>query len=373
VIACISPGGLSLSSDDASAKRIFVATLAGVWTLQRASSNEPWEVVGHALDEHHVGSLVHLPEHGLTFAGAHSGGLFVSSDDGRTWATATNGIAPEHRHVFSLAAHRRANQVVLYAGTEPAALYRSFDLGATWSELPGVRGVAGTENWNFPVPPHIAHVKNVAVHPSEPSVLYVCIEQGALLKSVDDGATWFELSSYASPDDRWYHDAHRIVFRQSDPADLYLTSGEGLYHSTDAGKTWTHLTTRHDRIGYPDALFIDPDDERTVYIAGSGTSPDAWTAGPNGSGNPGILRSRDGGKSWHELDNGLPRPVHGNIEALSLHRWQSNVAFYAGTAVGEIFASSDRGESWARIAAGLPPISKVGHYKKFVETGRTTS
>jgi photosystem II stability/assembly factor-like uncharacterized protein len=371
VIACVSPGGLSLSTDDAIAKRIFVATLKGVWMLERAAAGGPWDIAGHALDEHHIGSLVHLPERGLTFAGAHSGGLFVSSDDGATWETAMNGIAQEHRHIFSLNAHRRGNDVVLYAGTEPAALYRSFDLGASWSELAGVRNVAGTEKWNFPVPPHIAHVKNVAAHPSEPSVLYVCIEQGALLKSSDDGVTWSELTSYASPDDRWYRDAHRIVFRASDPADLYLTSGEGLYHSTDAGKTFTHLTTRHDRIGYPDAMFIDPDDEQTVYIAGSGTSPDAWTSGPHGSGNPGILRSRDGGESWDELDNGLPHPVHGNIEALSLHRSQTNVAFFAGTAVGEVFASSDRGETWEQIAANLPPISKVGHYKKFVEKAKS--
>ncbi len=372
MIACISPGGLSLSADDADAKRIFVATAAGVWTLQRASANEPWDVAGRALDEHHISSLVHLPERGLTFAGAHSGGLFVSPDDGRTWTQTMNGIAPEHHHVFSLAAHRRGDDVVLYAGTEPAALYRSYDLGASWTELPGVRALC-TEKWHFPVPPHLPHVKHVAAHPGEPSVLYVCIEQGALLKSTDDGATFFELTSYSSPDDRWYRDAHRIVFRQSDPADLYLTSGEGLYHSTDAGRTWTHLTTRHDRIGYPDAMFIDPDDERTLYIAGSGTSPDAWTPGPHGSGNPGVLRSRDGGRSWDELSNGLPQPVHGNIEAMSLHRSPSNVAFYAGTAVGEVFASSDRGESWERIAADLPPISKVGHYKKFVARGKTTA
>jgi photosystem II stability/assembly factor-like uncharacterized protein len=371
VTVCISPGGRTLSAGEDRARRVHVATTGGVFTYERAADT-PWTRTGHTLEDHHIGSLVDLPEDGVLLAGAHSGGLFASRDAGKTWDRAMLGISPEHEHVFTLAAFRRVPRqarddsgIELWAGTQPAALYRSLDLGQTWTELPGVRSVPGTDAWNFPAPPFVAHVKNVAIHPDEPSVVYVCVEQGALLKSIDAGVSWCEVSSYATAEDRWYHDAHRITISPSDPARLYLTSGEGLYQSTDAGATWTHLTTRHDRVGYPDAFFLDPQDERTIYMAGSGLSPDAWTAGADTSARAGVLRSVDAGTTWTEMHEGFAQPIRGNFEAMSLHRWGNNIALYAGTAVGEVFERADRDAPWARIATDLPPVSKVGHYKKF--------
>jgi photosystem II stability/assembly factor-like uncharacterized protein len=365
VTVCISPGGRALSAGGNPARRAHVATIDGVWSLERAGAGLPWSVVVQTLKGHHIGALVHLADEQLLFAGAHSGGLFVSTDDGLTWERTMAGIGAEHEHVFTIAAFGMGRQTELWAGTQPAALYRSIDLGRTWSEVPGIRTAPGTDAWNFPAPPFIAHVKHIAIHPDRPNAVYVCVEQGALLHSVDAGATWREITSYAAPDDRWYHDAHRIVFSPSDPSNIYLTSGEGLYHSRDAGETWSHLTTRHDRIGYPDALLLDPGDERILYMAGGGTSPDAWIAGAAGSAHSGILRSDDAGTSWSEFHTGLPEPIRGNVEAMSLHRWSAQMSLYAATALGDVFERADRDVAWERIAGDLPPISKVGHYKKF--------
>jgi photosystem II stability/assembly factor-like uncharacterized protein len=364
VIVCLSPGGASSSSATGPAESVLVATVEGVYALERTGTNQGWRIGEHRLRGAHVSALLFVRERNLIFAGAHSGGLFASEDEGETWTRSMHGIAGEHEHIFSLTAQPRGEQIVLWAGTQPAALYRSDDLGRTWHEVPSLRSVSDLTQWTFPAPPHQAHVKHVAFHPRDPKTLYVCVEQGALLKSVDDGATWRELTGYVSPDDLWYRDAHRIAIARTDPAKLYLASGEGLYTSGDAGETWTHLTTRHDRIGYPDALFIDPRDDRTLYIAGGGTSPDQWRK--TGEGNTGIMRSIDGGTSWEELHNGLPAHVRGNIEAMSLHRWVRTVGFYAGTAVGDVFVSEDRGREWELAASGLPPISKVGHYKAFL-------
>jgi ABC-type branched-subunit amino acid transport system substrate-binding protein/photosystem II stability/assembly factor-like uncharacterized protein len=368
VTVCLSPNGRSWSHGKGPALRLLVATVDGVQELTRESQDAEWSTGPNALSGQHIGSLLRLADGKTIFAGAHSGGLFVSHDDARTWQPAMNGIADEHHHVFTLYARERDGATVLFAGTQPVALYRSDDLGRTWTELAALRGVGGQDAWSFPAPPFIAHVKHITSHPVEPSTLYVCVEQGALLRSFDDGASWHEIATYESPEDIWHHDMHRIVFTPSNPRDLYLASGEGLYHSVDAGATWTHLSTRHDRIGYPDALFIDPDDERTIYVAGSETSPDAWTPGPESTAHPGILRSQDCGVSWEELHAGLPEHVGGNIEALALHVSPGAPALFAGTAVGDIFASEDRGETWRHAMSGLPPISKVGHYKKFLAT-----
>ena len=263
-------------------------------------------------------------------------------------------------HVYTLALQRRGERIVLFAGTEPPALYRSDDLGESWHELPTVTAVPGTELWTFPPPPHIAHVKNVSFHPSEPETLYVCIEQGALLKSVDDGQSWFEEAAYESSADKFRHDNHRVLIKPSDPRELFMCGGEGLYHSADAGRTWEHLTDRSHRVGYPDAMFIDPRDDNVLFMAGPRFPPMLW--GETGVADPTVLRSRDGGHSWEEIRDGMPERIVGNIEAMGLYHARDRVTLFAGTATGEVFSCEHAGGRWGLVAEGLPPISKGGHF-----------
>jgi hypothetical protein len=124
------------------------------------------------------------------------------------------------------------------------------------------------------------------------------------------------------------------------------------------------LTTGTYKVGYPDALFIDPDDDQVVYIGGAGGHPGTWDAQ---TARASFARGSDGGHRWEELREGLPNPVRGNIEAISMMHGQGQVAFYAATAVGEVFASENRGQYWRQIAQ-LPPISKAGHYRRFLAT-----
>jgi hypothetical protein len=332
--------------------------------LERPVLDQRWEIVALTLPGVHVGALVALDDEVL-FAAAHTGGIFVSIDGGHSWAPSDAGIAAQDReHVFTIAARRRGAELTLWAGSQPPALYRSDDRGASWTQNAGLRDVPGQERWNFPGPPHLPHVKHIAFHPALPDTLYVCIEQGALLRSRDDGASWEELIGFVSDDDLWYHDAHRIVFRPSDPRALYLTSGEGIYASPDGGDTWTHLTNRDARIGYPDTLLLDPDDERTLYVAGGAVSPDQWRHRAAGA-DPSVMRSTDGGASWHELRDGLPPMMRGNFEAMSLAHWGRELALYVATTAGEVFERPSRELPWRLIAAGLPAVSKSTHASLF--------
>lgn len=359
MVVTISPGGHPAASGTQPATTLLVGTERGVVRLERPVLDQRWEIVALTLPGVHVAALVALDEQ-TVFAAAHSGGIYVSTDGAQSWRASDAGLAEEHRqHVFTLAAQRRGEQLVLWAGSQPPALYRSDDRGATWQQNAGLRDVPGQEKWNFPGPPHLPHVKHVAAHPAEPETLYVCIEQGALLRSRDDGATWEQLTGFVSDDDVWYHDAHRVVFRPLDPHAFYLTSGEGMYYTPDAGASWTHLTTRSARVGYPDALLLDPADERTLYTAGGAVSPDQWRHRSEGA-DPSVLRSTDGGATWHELRDGLPRLDH-NIEAMSLAHWGNELALYAATTGGDVFERPGRALPWRRIAAGLPSICKSSH------------
>lgn len=360
---CLSPGGQTSFESTARASELLVATIDGVHRLHRRAPESAWTISRQGLDGLHISSLLSLPD-GTVFAGSHNGGLFRRESGTASWQRCTEGFAPEYEQVYCLAAQQRAGRIVLWAGTEPAAIYRSDDLGETWTELPSLRSVPDTDKWTFPGPPHAAHVKNIAFHPRDEATIYVCVEQGALLKSIDDGCSWRELTGYSRPEDGAYRDAHRIAIAPTHPDTLFLTTGEGVYSSNDAGITWDHLTRKRDRIGYPDPLFIDPNDEHTIYIAGAATSPSHWRKSRDG--NPGIMRSSDDGATWHELKAGLPHDIRGNIEALSLCSGPHGVEFFAGTALGDVFTSQNSGTSWEILPLRLPAIAKAGHYRAFI-------
>lgn len=361
-VAVLSPNGGTITSGPGPAGRLLVATLNGVRTLDRQADGS-WSAAGTALPELHISSILDVPRFGRTFAGAHwGGGLFVSEDYGATFSPSGEGVA--RKHIYTLAAQYRDHNCILFAGTEPSALYRSDDLGRTWKELPGIWDVDDTDQWKFPPPPHIAHVKHVTWHPNNPQKLFVCIEQGALLVSADDGRTWSENRNYADPSkDMFRHDNHRVLF-QSDPRRYFMCGGEGIHFTADDGVSWFQLMSRQDRIGYPDAMFVDPRNDQIVYVAGPRTGPGLWPK--LGTSDPTFMRSMDGGITWEEKRAGMPADLKGNIEAMGLHRWGNDIALYAGTASGEVYESTNGGELWARIAAGLPSIAKNGHFRYFL-------
>ena len=362
---CLSPNGCAVSKDDAPSTELLVGTISGIVHYSRPAPGEPWHEVRRSIENVHLSSILHEPRSGLLFAGGHGqGGLWASEDNGETWKPRANGIA--ERHVFHVAAQYRGDSVVMFAGVEPAKLYRSYDLGKSWHLLPALNEVPGTDKWSFPPPPHLAHAKNVAWHPSHPDTFYVCVEQGALLKTTDNGEYFRELSDYESEDDMFYHDVHRIVIRESNPNQMFLSGGEGLHYSEDAGETWRHVQTRHDRLGYPDALVIDPHDENVIFLAGAGQPPRTWMEQARGTADAAVIRSDDGGKHWYEVVNGLPTPLRGNIEAMSMHSHDAGIELFIGTATGEVYASDDRGGNWKLIAEGLAPVSKVHHYRWFL-------
>jgi photosystem II stability/assembly factor-like uncharacterized protein len=264
------------------------------------------------------------------------------------------------KHVFSLGSTQRAGSVVLYAGTEPAHLFESADYGETWTELPTIREVPELEKWTFPAPPHVGHVKAFAFDPRDDRTFFVCVEQGALLKTVDAGRTWRELSGYAKPEDRAYKDVHRVVLRPGCPDDMLMTNGNGFYLSHDSGETWEHVTDRTFRIGYPDQLVVSPLDNSVVFMAGSEVSPGAWRTTHHA--NSTVMRSQDAGRTWQPAGNGLPENMRANLEAMSLGGYPGGFSLFAATTDGEVFTSDDQAHNWRQIASGLPPISKVGHY-----------
>jgi hypothetical protein len=356
-IAALSPNGLDRYHGASQPEAVLVATIDGVVELRARAG--AWTPVSRELIGCHVSSVL-IDGGGRVFAGTHGDGVYQRDADG-AWEPCSAGLT--ERNVYSLAAGTGPDGAVVYAGTEPALFVRLDGESRTWTELDALRTVPGRDGWNFPAAPHVAHAKHVDIDPRDPRTFYVSVEQGALLKTTDGGMTFRQLP-FRDATYQFNSDAHRVAINALNPDEIYLTGGDGVTRSADAGESWERVATPSMRIGYPDAAFCSPLEDGVLFAAGAGGRPHSWRA--TGNAEATIVRSADRGRTWGTLGLGSLR---GNIEAVTLVAVPGDFGFFVATTDGEVFASSDRGARWSLIARGLPPISKGGHYQT-VRKGR---
>jgi photosystem II stability/assembly factor-like uncharacterized protein len=334
---------------------VLVGTTDGIVAIRREGAD--WRVADHVLGGSHVSAIVSEPRSGLTFASAFKGGIHCSADGGETWERREEGLT--ELDVYSLAVRDVDGRVRLFVGTQPSHLFCSDDLGKSWTDIPSLREVPSFKDWSYPGPPHIAHVKHINFAPDDPYTIYAAIEQGALLRSRDDGATWEDLHVP-------YEDIHRTVIDPRNPAKILVTGGQGIWGTTDGGATWANWATKdHELGGYPDQLVFLPGDPDTMIVAAGRTSPGTW-ARDDGS-RTRISRSTDGGRTWEVLHNGLPDLMQPSVEAMCVEETEDGrVSLFAATVGGEVLLSENRGDSWSVIVRGLPIVAK-GPHRRFTQ------
>jgi photosystem II stability/assembly factor-like uncharacterized protein len=361
---CLSHGGITTYDSQDNVEEVLIGTVDGVYSLQK-TGNENWKIVRNGLSGCHVHAIMTEPSTGLVFVGVRKGSLYVTENDGKTWELTDNDLT--QKDVYSLNfAHQYNGNVRLYVGTEPAHLYQSDNLGKSWQEVVSMRSVPSVSEWTFPSPPHEAHVKCIAFESDNPKIIYVCIEQGGLLKSEDGGESWNEIHGFDTalpfevPDGLAANDVHRLVLRPSDAKWLCTSGGVGVCRSLDGGATWEHLTTPYMRIGYPDALVFHPKKHDLGFMAGARFGPLAWRNTHDGD--SAIARTQDGGLTWEILQSGLPDHMRGNVAAMSIHVNGETSTVFFGTTDGDVYYSTDEGNNWLHVGKKLPPISKGRHY-----------
>ena len=186
----LSHGGDSTFTAAAPSNEILVGTRDGVVRIAREAPGRRWRPAERWLADKHIHALLVEPASGAIVAGASRGSVHVSEDRGASWQRRDDGLT--EADVYCLAAVRDNGAARIYAGTEPARLFVSGDLGRHWRELAALRSV-DTSAWTFPAPPHVAHAKHICCHPRDPRTMLVCIEQGGLLKTTDGGETFAAL------------------------------------------------------------------------------------------------------------------------------------------------------------------------------------
>ncbi len=254
--------------------------------------------------------------------------------------------------------------------------------------------------------------------PNQPNLFYMAQVNGGVWKTDDYGRTWNPIF-----DSQPTQSIGAIAVAPSDPNVIYVSSGEGLhrpdlsvgdgiYKSTDAGKTWTHLGLRDGEqipglavdprdsnkvfaavLGHP----YGPSEERGIYLSKDGgqnwqkiiskdentggsyveidpSNPDVvyaamWEVreGPwednnefNGKGG-GLFKSTDGGSSWHPLKNGLPEDlsqIYVAIAPSDSHRLYATLSTASGKLA--VYRSDDAGDSWSKITDDPRPSGRIG-------------
>jgi photosystem II stability/assembly factor-like uncharacterized protein len=158
------------------------------------------------------------------------------------------------------------------------------------------------------------------------------------MRSTDGGATWQDHRPGAQPD------VHSLAWHPRVSGRAYEAGGGGSAFSEDAGETWQPADEGRDR-HYTWSVAVDPEDPELWYVSAS-TGPYA----AHGGGDPQArIYRRRGGEEWRALAGGLPEPLPAMPYALAA----GDGRLFAGLADGQIWESSDRGDSWlARPAQG---------------------
>ena len=279
------------------------------------------------------------------YVGSYPAGLWRSDDGGETWRDVGAGLGP--RGVMSVAVspwERAGEYGVVYAGTEPSALFRSEDGGETWASLPALTTLPSAGEWSYPPRPATHHVRWIDFDPAERERLYVCIENGALLRSHDRGQHWQDRTADGP------RDTHTFATHPLAPGRLYSAAGDGFSRpgygyaeSVDRGDHWIRLSEglQHH---YLWGLLVDPFDPDTVLISASTSPREAHQPGPGAEAH--IYR-KTGDNVWHEITAGLPSARGTMAHRLVAHPTERGV-FFAACNQG-LFRSDDAGCSFVPV------------------------
>ncbi len=356
----------------ASAVLVLVGTAKGAFVLRSDAARREFQVSGPHLAGWQVSAFAFDGRHGRCrlLAGARSAlwGAFVywSDDLGATWSEpeqATLAFPADTgatlQQVWQLETAGPDEPDVVYAGVEPAALFRSDDAGQTFSLVRGL--------WDHPHRPCWQPgggglcLHTILVDPRDPRRIHVAISTGGVYRSEDRGERWqprnVGIRADFLPEDQRYPEfgqcVHKVGRDAADPDRLYLQNHFGLYRSDDGGDTWWDVADGiPSDFGFP--LVAHPRRPNTAYVIPLQSDAARWTV----DGACRVYRTRTAGASWEPLGEGLPGAgayltvLRDAFAADSL----DPAGLYFGTRTGQLFGSTDEGGRWRLLLDYLPPI-----------------
>jgi len=364
---------------------LFLLKADGLTRCRWNGASEQLEILNCALEGETVREVARDPFKPKRLYAATLTEIHVSEDGGESWQWLPSG-GIDRRDIWTMAVHpARADEI--YVGTLPAAIYVSENGGRSFRELDAFRKLPAYHRWTFPPGAHVAHVRSIALDARVPDEIIAGIEEGGVARSRDRGASWEDISGPPSPtafpkindpaglipyemgaheEGRVYRDVHWVMRHPMRLETLFASTGLGTYQTDDGGKSWRKCEYGMGR-AYAIPMCNHAAVPERVYLGAAENGPASWPgyrtvrAGPyntvrfsrntsaqTGGAKTQILRSDDGGKSWHRLEVGLPAGYAHMTCGFAVHP-EDPQTLCVGYTDGSLYATQDGGDTWRRL------------------------
>ncbi len=345
---------------------LLVGTRKGAFLLDGGTDRRDWPVRGPLCEGWPTLDISYDAAESVLYAGGGSPwygpAVWRSPDRGETWTHSSAGLTygegePAVTRVWNVTPSHGA----LYAGVEPAGLFRSDDGGRSWSHVRGLRDHPSRPSWQPGNGGLICHT--IVPDPRDPEHLWVGISSVGVFETRDGGESWVTRNNgvradfVPGPAPEFGQCVHKVAMAAGRPETLYQQNHCGVYRTDDGGSTWTEITgALPSDFGFP--IAAHPRDPSTAWVIPlNGADKGRFMPDARGA----VWRTRDGGGSWSRLTSGLPASdAYLTVlrEAMAVDALEP-AGLYFGTEGGALYGSRDEGETWTAIAEHLPPIASV--------------
>jgi photosystem II stability/assembly factor-like uncharacterized protein len=364
-----------------SSVRVLVGTRKGAFILTADGKRQNWTVNGPHFPGWEMYHLKGSPADPNRLYASQTSGWFGqvmqrSNDGGVTWEPVDNKFAYDgttdthqwydgtpHPWEFKRVWHLEPSLTdpdTVFAGVEDAAMFRTVDGGKSWHELPGLRNHGSGSKWQPGAGGLGLHT--ILIDPTNPQRMFIAISAAGAFRTDDGGTTWTPInrglkSQYIpDPEAEVGHCVHRIAAHPSRPNTLFMQKHWDVMRTDDAGGQWTEISGNLPTdFGFP--IDVHAHEPETIYVVP--ITSDSHHFPPEGKLR--VYRSRTGGHEWEPLTKGLPQQdCYVNVlrDAMAVDRLDS-CGVYFGTTGGQVYASSDSGDSWTPIVRDLPAVLSV--------------
>ena len=351
---------------------LLVGTRKGLWIGTSDEAREAWEFSGphHDMEEVYSCMVDTRSDPPRILAGAASSWLgpqvHRSDDLGASWQATPNGAI--RFPTGSEASVERIWQLVpgiedgvVYAGTEPGAVWRSTDGGKHFALEEALWNHPQRPEWGAGFGGQAFHT--ILPHPTDPASVTVAISTGGVYQTRDGGGSWTArnqgIRAEFLPEGQQYPEfgqcVHKVARHPARPERLFLQNHGGVYRSDDEGGSWQSIAEGLPAdFGFP--VVVHPHEPDTIFVfplnAGEGRYPTGGRAR--------VWRSQDAGDTWTELGEGLPDYFFVGVmrDAMATDD-HTRAGLYIGARNGSVWGSTDTGETWRPLVANLPDVMVV--------------